>query len=128
MIRRCFLSTCVALVVLVFQDGSSFAGDNTSQASRLAVQTDLLGLAFRAQQFYRAPTLKGGGGNSFVGVSSMAQLTSKPITSNGTYSLITTGYTYLLLHGQGVEVGNDGAPISIDAIVYPDSVAFTFNN
>ncbi len=113
---------------MVFQDGSSFAGDNTSQVSRLVVQTDLLGLAFRAQQFYLAPTSRGGGGKSFYGMYSMAQLTSKPITSNGTYSVITTGYTYLVLHGQGVEGGNDGAPISIDAIVYPDSVAFTFNN
>ena len=129
MIRRVVVSACIGLAALIVQDGRSFAGNNMSQASSGVVKADLLGLAFRAQQFYWAPTAKGGGGRSFTGMVFLAQLTSKPITANGTYSLINPGsYSYVVLHGQGMETGNDGAPIRIDAIVYPDSVAFTFNN
>lgn len=128
MIRRVVVSACIGLAALIVQDGRSFAGDNMSQASRGVVKADLLGLAFRAQQFYWAPTAKGGGGRSFTGMVFLAQLTSKPITANGAYSLLTLGTSSIVLHGQGVEVGNDGNPISIDALVYPDSVAFFFHN
>lgn len=120
---------CVASLILTFSGGSSRASDKTAQASRLAVQAELQGLAARTQQFFRHPASKGGGGHSFETLGSITQLTSHPVTANGTYVLLTLGVTSIVLTGQGKEISEmDGNPILIGATVYGDSIVFQFYN
>ena len=128
MMKTISRAVCVASLILTFSGGSARASDKTAQASRLAVQAELQGLAARAQQFAWRPSTEGGGDHSFGDIVSMNQLTLQPVTANGRYDLLTLGVTCIVISGTGKETGLDGNPIRVDAIVYADSVAFLFHN
>jgi hypothetical protein len=123
---------CLIVIATVTQLEVALGGDDAAQASRIAVQTDLIGLATMAQQFYFRPATKGGGQGSFVLLNAgdgLSKLTSKPTNSNGTYSILTAGTaTSVVLRGLGTEKGTDGNYVSVEIVVFADSVALTFNN
>jgi hypothetical protein len=121
------------VVAIVTQLEVALGGDDAAQASRIAVQTELISLATKAQQFYFRPATRGGGQGSFVlldaGGTGLSKLTSNPTNSNGTYSVLTAGTaTSVVLHGQGTEMGTDGNYVSVDIVVFADSLALTVNN
>ena len=128
MMTRVSLAFCVLLIALLCREDSVLAGDNVGQASRRAIQAELQGLAARAQQFAWRPSTEGGGDHFFGNIVSMNQLTLQPVTANGRYDLLTLGVTSIVIGGTGKEMGLDGNPIRVDAIVYADSVAFLFYN
>lgn len=127
------LTICLAVITIHIWMDPALAGDNVVQASRTAVQADLLNLAARAQQYYWCPSSKGGGGRTFVGLDAsptgLTKLTMTPATSNGVFSIQTAGdRTSVGLQGLGVERGTDGNLIKVQMIVFPDSIAVTFTN
>jgi len=103
--------------------------DNAVSANRDAVMSDLMNLAAHAQQYYRRPTILGGGAGTFDGLSSDAaglkKLTTMPngTNANGVYSISGggAGQGPLILKGIGVESGSNGSPVQVVLQVWPDS-------
>ena len=124
----------VIVVGIAVAVGITMFTDNAVSANRDAVTNDLVNLASRAQQYYRRPAGLGGGQGAFdnskggAGLSAISQLTSKPINSNGTYTLGTVSATSVILNGIGTEKGSDGTPISVTMTVLADSTSVVFNN
>ncbi len=58
----------VIIVGIAVVVGISIFGSNADQANKDAMTQDALRMAAAAQGFYHKPTLLGGGGNSFVGI------------------------------------------------------------
>lgn len=115
------------IVGVAISVGVTMFVDNAISSNRDAVTMDLLTLASRAQAYYRKPTMMGGGGNSFVGLTAdapgMAKLTSKSTNSNGVYSVMTAGTsTSVVLKGVGVEEGSNGSAIEVRISVFSDSL------
>src|SRR6266705_3426006 len=108
----------VIVVGIAVAVGITMFSDNAVSANKDAVTNDLVNLASRAQQYYRRPTALGGGQGTFTGLN-LAKLTAKPTNSNGTYSVTSVAAQLVVLHGQGMEKGTDGAPLSIDMTVLP---------
>ena len=124
---------CLAAIGIIARFDVTFAGDNAAQASRISVQADLLNLSARAQQYYWRPSSKGGGGNSFNGLTAdswgLAKLLINGTTPHGTFSILTAGSgTSVELKGLGAEKGSDWNPIQVKILVFADSVAVTFVN
>ncbi len=119
----------VIVVGIAVAVGITMFSDNAVSANKDAVTNDLVNLASRAQQFYRRPTALGGGQGHFTDLGTdITKLTAKPTNANGTYTISTGGDQSITLHGEGTEIGTDGAKLSIDMVVMPDSTAVTFNN
>lgn len=118
----------VIVVGIAVAVGITMFQDNAVSANRDAVINDLVNLASRAQQFYRRPYGLGGGQGTFntggpnnTGITSITQLTSKPLNANGSYVLGTVSATQVNLDGYGMENGDDGAPIHVIMQVFSDS-------
>ena len=110
--------------ILLFQD-------NAADRNRDAVLSDLLHLTARAHEFYRRPTIYGGGQGSFAGLTDNLQgmrrivnTTSYPwVTAHGRYRISTAGTTTsVVLTGTGIEPGkSDNFPVAVTIAVYADS-------
>ena len=119
----------VIVVGIAVAVGITMFSDNAVSANKDAVTNDLVNLASRAQQYYRRPTALGGGQGTFTGLlTDITKLTAKPTNANGTYTITSNGDDQIVLHGEGTELGNNNAKISIDMLVLADSTAVTFNN
>jgi len=106
--------------------GLTMFSDSAVSANRDALTNDLTNLAARAQQYYRRPSILGGGGNSFSNLttSSISLLTNKPVNGNGSYFIeqagTGTGTTAMVvLQGIGTEL-NNGSPVAVHVFVYAD--------
>lgn len=125
---------CLAFIATNILMVSALAGDGAAQANRAAVQSDLLNLSARAQQYYWRAVSEGGGGHSFIGLSADAMglrnLTFSPHNSNGYYFIACAGDAItVMLQGIGMEKGNDACTaIKLTLVVFADSVAVTANN
>lgn len=118
----------VIVVGIAFAVGITMFQDNTRDANRDAVTSDLDNLAARAQQYYRRPTALGGGQGSFDGLT-ISRLTSKPTNENGSYMLTGVRATQCTLLGTGIAIGNDGAsPVRISATVLSSGAQFVVEN
>ncbi len=112
--------------ILLFQD-------NAADRNRDAILSDLLHLTARAHEYYRRPTIYGGGQGSFLGLTNDLQgmrkivnTASYPwITSHGRYRISTAGTNLsVFLNGTGIEPGkDDGYPVAVTIAVYADSFA-----
>jgi len=110
--------------ILLFQD-------NASDRNRDAVLSDLLHLTARAHEYYRRPTIYGGGQGSFAGLTNNLQgmrkivnTASYPwVTSHGRYRISTAGTALsVVLNGTGIEPGkSEDYPVSVTVAVYADS-------
>jgi hypothetical protein len=116
----------VMLVGIAVSVGITMFADAAINANRDGLSIDLLNLASRAQQFYRRPTLMGGGGNSFsrLSTSAITLLTNKPVNANGSYAIETGGTgsgasAVVVIKGIGTELYN-GSPVAMRVFVYPD--------
>jgi hypothetical protein len=109
-------------------------GEDPPTANREALERDLWTLALRAQEYYFRPAAKGGGQGAFdnskggAGLCWIAQLASKPSSSNGSFTLGTVTATCVVLTATGTQRGTDGNLIQVNEIVFPDSIFLTFNN
>ena len=118
----------VIVVGIAVAVGITMFKDNAVSANRDAVTNDLVNLAARAQQYYRRPTALGGGQGSFSGItadiSGLRILTSIPngTNANGTYSIISSSVSSMVIQGTGTETGNDGTtPVKVVMDVWADS-------
>ena len=118
----------VIVVGIAVAVGITMFKDNAVSANRDAVTNDLVNLAARAQQYYRRPTALGGGQGSFSGItadiSGLRKLTSMTngTNANGSYTIISSGVSSMVLQGLGTETGNDGtSPVKVVMDVWADS-------
>ena len=115
----------VIVVGIAVAVGITMFKDNAVSSNRDAVTNDLVNLAARAQQFFRRPTMLGGGQGSFTNLTDLKMLTSMPngTNANGAYTLQTgTGLGPISVTGVGVETGNDGTnPVKVVMQVWADS-------
>jgi len=109
--------TGIAIVV-----GINMFGTSAYQANQEAVLQDVVTIASRAQEWYRKPTVLGGGNRTFTGVT-LLTLGLPTTTANGTYAIPTIAAQQITITGTGVEDGDgNGSPLLVTAIVVPDSI------
>lgn len=110
--------------ILLFQD-------NASDRNRDALLSDLLHLTARAHEYYKRPTIYGGGQGSFAGLTEnlqgMRKIVNTPsypwVTSHGRYRILTAGTAVSVsLNGTGIEPGrSEDYPVAVTITVYADS-------
>jgi Tfp pilus assembly protein PilE len=119
----------VIVVGIAVAVGITMFNDSAVSANRDAVTNDLVNLASRAQQYYRRPTALGGGGGSFVNLTSgsgMKLITktsgSSMANGNGTYTIVSSSASTIQFQGLGSETGNDGSnKVKVVMDVWADS-------
>ena len=109
----------VIIVGIAVVVGISIFGSNADQANKDAVTQDLLRMASQAQGYYRKPTMLGGGGNSFSGLTlnDLGFAGSDNSNANATYSVAATAAQSVLT---GTSATVSGATVVIT--VLPDDV------
>jgi hypothetical protein len=117
----------VIIIAIALAIGLTMFTDNAVSTNRDALTNDLVALAARAQTFYRKPTIFGGGGNSFTGIT-IDMLTARPSNANGSYALGPVAPGQMVITGTGMEKGDDGNFLSVTMTVFPDSTAVQTNN
>jgi hypothetical protein len=103
----------VGLAVVV---GIQMFGESAVQANQDAILQDVVTFASKAQEWWRKPTVLGGGGRTFTTLT-FAVLNMDSITANGTLSI--TGRTDTTLAVQGT--GTEGVIVAVT--VFPDSLS-----
>jgi len=101
---------------------------SASSSNRDAITADLTNLASMAQQYYRKPLALGGGGNSFVGFTIPATLTT---TANMSVAATATGLsaTSATLTATGTEKGTDGSTnVKVVVTVSPTGISTSISN
>jgi len=118
----------VIIVGIAVVVGINIFGTNADQANKDAITQDCLRLSAAAQGFYRKPTLLGGGGNAFTGITTdalgMPHTSSTTTTENinGEYVLTVESADSLTIEGTsstdasrtvtvGVGAGTMGNPV-----------------
>ena len=118
----------VIIVGIAVAVGITMFQDSAVSANRDAVTNDLVNLGARAQQYYRRPTSLGGGSNKFDGIT-LADLTSKAVNANGTYTLgaiVLGAGGSVTVNGVGVEIGDNGtAGVELNAVIFSDSIGIS---
>lgn len=122
----------VIIVGIMIAVGLFMFRDQAAATNRDSLANDLVQLAASAQKYYRRPDNFGGGGNSFKGLT-LAKLTTKPRTADGTCSLtpdpVPPGLSAITIIGTGTELGNDGATfVKLTMTVMADSILLVTNN
>ena len=110
----------VIIVGIAVVVGISIFGSNADQANKDAVTQDLLRMASQAQGYYRKPTMLGGGGNNFTGLSlnDLGFAGTESSNANGSYTV--TGSTSASVGLIGSSATVSGATVTIT--VLPDDV------
>ena len=108
----------IIVVGLAIVVGISLFKANTVESNRNAITADLYNLNYLSQGYYKRPQQFGGGGNSYVGFTLPASVTSN---ANGTYTIFTAGTAgQIVFQGVGVETGDDGStPVKLQITVTP---------
>jgi hypothetical protein len=114
----------LVVIAIMIAVGMTMFRDQATSTNRDEVVNDLAHYAALARAYYRRPTVYGGGGASFRGLT-MLKITSKPQNDNGTYTLtpdpVTGTPDHVTLTGEGTETGLDGTNVRVVMYVYPDS-------
>ncbi|MFQ5822662.1 MAG: hypothetical protein ACE5JB_01250 [bacterium] len=102
--------------------GINMFSQSAGQANQDAVLQDIMTISSRAQEWYRKPTLLGGGGRTFVGMT-LADLNFVTPNNNGSYTLSGLQVDQFTVTGLGLEdQDNDGNPLQIQVVVEADTV------
>ncbi len=109
----------VIIVGIAIVVGITLFQASAVQANRDAITSDLQHLAFTAQQYYKKPTILGGGGNSFVGYSLPTGLSSNV---NGTYVVSSVAANQVVFTGTGTEKNDAGQLVQYQSTVTNTSV------
>ncbi|MFC1558158.1 hypothetical protein ACFL40_02255 [candidate division KSB1 bacterium] len=113
----------VIIVGISIVVGINLFGEQAAASNFDAVMNDMQRIAAVSQQWYLKPIALGGGGRSYASVS-LASVNVSPGNQNGGYSISAPSQNNFTLTGVGVEDGdNDGTPVTISVIVYPDSAS-----
>ena len=122
----------VIIVAIMIAVGLFMFRDQAAATNRDSLSNDLVQLAASAQKYFRRPDNFGGGGNSFKGLT-LAKLTTKPVTADGTCVLspdpVPPATSAITITGTGTELGNDGATlVKLTMTVMADSIVLVTNN
>lgn len=126
------LLIAVGLVIIgiMIAVGMTMFHDQASSTNRDEVANDLAHYAALARSFYKRPSIYGGGGYSFRGLT-MAKITSRANNDNGTYAMtpdpVTGTPDHVTLTGVGTESGLDGSNVRVVMYVYADSAVVDQN-
>jgi len=104
----------VAIVV-----GVNMFSTSAINANRDAVVQDCMTLATRAQQWYRTPTILGGGGHLFTAIT-LTKIRFPQTNENGTFSFEDVQDDSIQIKGVGTEPGADAGEVTI--WVTPDHI------
>lgn len=115
----------LVLIGIMIAVGMSMFKDQAASTNRDSISNDLVHHAAQAQKYYRRPTVLGGGGNSFNGLT-LSHLTKKATNANGDYVLSPDpaggSDPSVQVTGTGFNTGNDGSsPVQLRATIWPDS-------
>ena len=107
----------VIIVGIAVVVGIGIFGNNSQQANADAVLQDCMRIAASAQGYYRKPTMLGGGGASFVGLTLPKCGWKSASNQNGDYALSSVAAGSFIVTG----TGNQNTVVAVT--VYPDSTA-----
>lgn len=107
----------VIIVGIAVVVGIGIFGNNSQQANADAVLQDCMRIAASAQGYYRKPTMLGGGGASFVGLTLPKCGWKSASNQNGDYALSSVASGSFVVTG----TGNQNTVVAVT--VYPDSTA-----
>jgi hypothetical protein len=102
--------------------GINMFSTNAYQANRENVVQEAVTIAAKAQEWYRKPTMLGGGGRSFANFDNLTTIGMPGQTVNGTYTLGSQGAGTFQITAEGVEADATGDTLEFTLNVYPDSV------
>jgi hypothetical protein len=96
---------------------------NAVSSNRDGVVSDIHNLGLMAQQYYKTPSVMGGGGKMFTG---WTIPTKSDTTPNGTYTATVSDQSVIIV-GTGKEL-NLGSPIVQTATIYPTTISMVKSN
>lgn len=101
--------------------------DLSRDSAKEAVENDLILLAVKAKYFYMKPRSLGGGGHTFVGITSVEVLATPEFLNNenGRYFLVTPGLQHIVFRGYMKSPNPDGTYPRKDIIVTPTGYTLT---
>ncbi len=105
--------------------GINMFAQNSVQANQDAVAQDVITIVSRAQAWFKKPTVMGGGGHNFTGLTNdpagFAKLGLSQTNANGKYDMTIAAKT-ITVKGTGIEDGDgDGTALTV-TITGADSV------
>ncbi len=109
------LSAIIVGIAVVI--GIQMFEESAVTANQDAVMQDVLHVATRAREWYRKPTVMGGGGQAFTGLT-LASLNIDSTNANGTIRIGTVNANDFNITGIGIE----GTPLTVAMTVYNDSL------
>ena len=114
------LSAIIVGIAIVV--GINMFGTGAYQSNLENVTQDVVTIAAKAQEWYRKPSVLGGGNRTFTGIN-LTSLGFPDSTANGKYVLSAVGASQFTITGTGQEDGNgDGGRLTVAVDVFPDSV------
>ena len=136
------MAFAVILVGMLGYVGYRYFREKHSENLRSAMQVEIAAVTHDALRYYKAPKVRGGGSDSFIGYEGVAAsgrrgkkatrvVSGKLLmdTENAAYSLVSVSPDSVVFDGVGDPLGDDGVnPIKIRAIVRPDRVWFIIVN
>lgn len=119
------LALGVVILAIAVAVGITWFKDQAASSNRDELAVDLVQFGVRAQAYYRRPRAFAGGEGSFGGLT-IATLTSRVSTMNGSYALETEpappAAQRIKLIGIGTETLSDGLPVKVVMEVHPDTM------
>ncbi len=109
----------VVIVALMIAVGIWMFTDQAAAANRDAISNDLVNIASKAQEYYRRPSMLGGGGGSFRGY----LLPPTRSNADGAFAVNSVSPASVDIEGTGIELGYDAQnPVKVVIKVTADSV------
>ncbi len=109
----------VVIVALMIAVGIWMFTDQAAASNRDAISNDLVNIASKAQEYYRRPSMLGGGGGSFRGY----LLPPTRNNADGAFAVNSVSPASLDIQGTGIELGYDAQnPVKVVIKVTADSV------
>ena len=113
------ISLTVILVALMVAVSIAMFMDQAAASNRDSLSNDLIGYASKAQEFYRHPTMLGGGGGTFIGF----DLGNDPKNADGVFDITAVTPLSVDIEGVGIELGYDEVnPVKLVIKVTADSI------
>jgi len=113
----------VAIVGIALVVGIQMLGENTADAHLNAIIDDCMGIATRAQHWYKRPSILDGGGRFFRDFS-LETIGADSMNDNGTYSVSHRTVDSFVLTGTGkLDLNHDGTMLTVAITVYADTIS-----
>lgn len=100
--------------------GVNMFSESAVNSNRDAVVQDCMTLTTRAQQWYRTPTILGGGGRSFTGIT-LQDIRFPATNENGSFAIVADNANQITITGTGLEPDPTN-PLTVEVVAVPDSI------